>query len=539
MAACLLWEQEVAGSNPAAPTTSGQLGAATERDLAKNADNGPRLNTSRPLRTFLAGTPATAVAVGLLALGAVVAAILLARASSAAYLLFVAELFALVALATWRWPRAMLVVVVLAPILDRFIIAPLISAQIGSVAQYLSEALLAVIGLVLLVMAWRDGRLIPAVRHPATIGLMAFVVLGLISALLNGVPPVTVAAGFFYTLDALAIFYLCRMVGFTHRQAVIALGAVGAAVVVMAVIGVAQAMLAPNILGLDVVKGRSGEAARIGSIVQNPNALGSMIALILPLTLFGSIRLPTPRMRWAMAAAALVLAMALLLSYSRGSWLGITFATVAITIFLDRKVLLAAIGIAVLAFLLVNVMPRNLLVAPAPGTAVPPADFNIIDTTTARAGKVGTGRDLRTQLILNAIPIFRDHPLLGVGPGRYGGAAADHFDSPVHRQYGTDKLLRFQQTVDNFWLHLLIEAGILGAAAFAALIGVVVVGLLRRVRHVAAGSRYVMTAGILLATCAGVIITGTTMGLEGNTVAFMFWFVVGIASLYAAKPEPA
>jgi O-antigen ligase len=496
------------------------------------------LNTSRPLRTFLGGTPATAVAIGLLAVGAVVAAILLARASSAVYLLFVAELFALVALATWRWPRAMLVVIVLAPILDRFIIAPLISAQIGSVAQYLSEALLAVIGLVLLVMAWRDGRLIPAVQHPATIGLVAFVVLGLISALLNGVPPMTVAAGFFYTLDALAIFYLCRMVGFTHRQAVIALGAVGVAVVLMAVIGIGQAVLAPNILGLDVVKGRSGEAARIGSIVQNPNALGSLIALILPLTLFGSIRLPTPRMRWAMAAAALVLAMALLLSYSRGSWLGLIFATVAITIVLDRKVLLAAIGIAALAFVLVNVMPRNLL-ASGPGAAVPPPDFNLIDTTTGRVGKVGTGRDLRTQLILNAIPILRDHPLLGVGPGRYGGAAADHFASPVHRQYGTDKLLRWQQTVDNFWLHLLIEAGILGAAAFVVLIGAVVAGLLRRVRHVAAGSRYVMTAGILLATCAGVIITGTTMGLEGNTVAFMFWFVVGIGSLYAAKPEPA
>jgi O-antigen ligase len=491
------------------------------------------------LRTFLAGTPVVAVALGMLAVGAVVAAVLLARASSAAYLLFVVELLAIVALATLRWPRAMLVVIVLAPILDRFIIAPLISAQVGSVAQYLSEGLLAVIGIVLLARAWRDGRVVPAFRHPATIGLAAFLVLGLISALINGVPPVTVAAGFFYTLDAIAIFYLCRLIGFTHRQAVLAVGAVGAAVVLMALIGIGQALLAPDILGLDVVKGRSGEAARIGSIVHNPNALGSLIALILPFTLFGSIRLPTARLRWVMAAAALVLVMALLLSYSRGSWLGIIFATVAVTIFLDRKVLLAAIGIAAFAFLLVNVMPRNLLVASAPGTAAPPPDFNIIDTTTGRVGKVSAGRDLRTQLILNAVPIFRDHPLLGVGPGRYGGAAADHFASPVHKQYGTDKLLRFQQTVDNFWLHLLVEAGILGAAAFLALIGVVVVGLLRRLGSAAAGSRYVMTAGILLATVAGVIITGTTMGLEANTVAFMFWFVVGIGSLYAVHPGPA
>jgi putative inorganic carbon (HCO3(-)) transporter len=473
----------------------------------------------------------------MLAVGAVAAAVLLARASSAAYLLFVAELLAIVALATLRWPRAMLVVIVLAPILDRFIIAPLISAQVGSVAQYLSEGLLAVIGIVLLAVAWRDGRVIPALRHPATICLAAFLVLGLISALINGVPPVTVAAGFFYTLDAIAIFYLCRLIGFTHRQAVLAVGAVGAAVVLMALIGVAQALLAPDILGLDVVKGRSGEAARIGSIVHNPNALGSLIALILPFTLFGSIRLPTARLRWVMAAAALALVMALLLSYSRGSWLGIIFATVAVTIFLDRKVLLAAIGIVALSFMLVNVMPRNLLVASAPGTA-PPPDFNLIDTTTDRVGKVGTGRDLRTQLVLNAIPILRDHPLLGVGPGRYGGAAADHFSSPVHQQYGTDKLLRWQRTVDNFWLHLLGEAGLLGTAAFIALIGVVVVRLVSTAPQ-AAGSRYVMTAGILVASVAGITIAGTTMSLEANTVAFMFWFVVGIGSLYAAHPEPA
>jgi hypothetical protein len=499
------------------------------------------LNISRPLRRFRGGT--SAVAVGLLALGLVAVAVLLLRASSAAVVLFVIELLAilaLAALATVRWPRAMLVVVVLTPIVDRFVIAPLISAQIGSVAQYFSEALLAVVGTVILAVSLRDGRFMPALRHPATIAVAAFVALGLVSALLNGVPLLAVAAGFFYTLDAVALFYLCRLAGFSHRQAVLAIGAVGAAVVLMALIAVGQGLLGPDILGLDVFPGRSGETARIGSVVRNPNALGSLIALMLPFTLFGFVRLPSRRTRWAMAAAALVLAMALLLTYSRGSWLGILFGTVAVTLLLDRKVLLAAIGVGALAFLLVNVMPRDVLVGSSPGTVRPPSDFNIIDTTTERVGNVGGGRDLRTLLALNAIPILRDHPLVGVGPGRYGGAAAAHFPSPVYLEYGTDKLLRFQfqQTVDNFWLHLLIEAGVLGAAAFIASIGVVAAGLVRGVRR-AVGSRYVMVAGILVATAAMSIIAGTTMSLEGNTSAFMFWFVLGIGSLYGAEPEPA
>jgi hypothetical protein len=511
---------------------------ATRRARRNNADNGPPLNISRPLRSFRGGT--SAVAVGLLVLGVVAVAVLLVRASSAAFVLFVVELLAILALATLRWPRAMLVVVVLAPIVDRFVIAPLIPAQIGSVAQYFSEALLAVVGTVLLAVSLRDGRLMPAIRHPATIAIAAFVALGLVSALINGVPLLAVAAGFFYTLDAVALFYLCRLAGFSHRQAVLAIGAVGAAVVLMALIAVGQRVLGPNILGLGVFPGRSGETARIGSIVQNPNALGSLIALILPFSLFGLVRLPSRRTRWAMAAAALVLAMALLLTYSRGSWLGVLFGTVAVALLLDRKVLLAAIGVGALAFLLVNVMPRDVLVGSSTGAARPPSDFNIIDTTAERVGNVGGGRDLRTLLALNAIPILRDHPLVGVGPGRYGGAAAAHFPSPVYLQYGTNKLLRFefQQTVDNFWLHLLIEAGILGAAAFIASIGLVAVALVRTVRR-AAGSRYVMVAGILVATASMSIVAGTTMSLEGNTSAFMFWLVLGIGSLYGADPGPA
>ena len=65
-----------------------------------------------------------------------------------------------------------------------------------------------------------------------------------------------------------------------------------------------------------------------------------------------------------------------------------------------------------------------------------------------------------------------------------------------------------------------------------------VVGLARRVRQ-ASGSHYIMKAGILVAMVASVIITGTTMGLEANMVAFIFWLMLGIGSLYATQPQPA
>src|SRR5690606_21674908 len=102
--------------------------------------------------------------------------------------------------------------------------------------------------------------------------------------------------------------------------------------------------------------------------------------------------------------------------------------------------------------------------------AEPPERPNVIDSTFGRVGTIGEGRDLRTLFVLNGLPILADHPLLGVGPGRYGGAAADLFETPIYAEYGTDALLTSptQRTVDNFWLHLAVESGVLGTAAFLA-----------------------------------------------------------------------
>jgi len=487
----------------------------------------------RPLRTAL--TDLSLLIWVALSAGLILAAMLVARVSSEGFVVIALALMVMVVVGSLRWPRAMLVIVALGPILDRFLIAPSMPANVEAVGQYAAEALLAVVATVLAIVGLRNGRLLLALRHPTTIGLGLFVILSLVSAAVNRVPPVEMAAGFFYTLDALIVFYLCRVIGFTHRQAIMAIGAVGAAVLLMAIIGIAQALLGPNILGLSAVAGRSGEVDRLGSVVRNPNVLGSLIALNLPLALFGAIRLSRPRLRWAMASAAVLLAMALLLSYSRGSWLGLIVGAGAVMLIFDRKVLLAMIGVGALAFVLVSVMPRDLLVGPnRNGTVAPPPTFNIVGTTTNRVGNVGMGRDLRTLLVLNAIPILRDHPLLGVGPGRYGGAAAEHFSSPIYTKYGTGKLLLRQQTVDNFWLHLMVEAGLLGVLPFLLAIAVLLGQLVSAVRR-SIGSRYVMIGGILAGTAAMCIITGSTMGLEANAEAFMFWFLLGVGSLYGSE----
>jgi hypothetical protein len=467
-----------------------------------------------------------AAAVLVVGTGAVAAAYV----STAGFVLLSAAALLLLALAAWLWPRALLVIVTVAPIADRFLIARLMPENVASYTKYFSETLLLVVGLVLLAEGLRRGRTIDAFRHPVTIALSAFLLLAFISSVLNRVPPLTAGTGLFYTLDAVAIFYLCRIVGFDRRQIARSIAAVVVIVAAMACIGFLQALLDPNLFGLEPVSGRSGEAIRVGSIVHDPNVLGTLIGLTMPFALFGVVHFERPRWRWTSGAVALLMITALLLTYSRGSWLGVVAGLGVVLLLLDRRVFLVALAAAVVGLGIATYMPRDLLVSEPDGGPHKAPQFNAWDTTEERVSAVGEGRDLRTMFVINAVPILRDHPLLGVGPGRYGGAVAYDLGTPVYSEYGTDKLLTAQRTVDNFWLHLLVEAGVLGALAFVAML--VALGYrLVRVALASSGRRYVLAAGALAGLATVIVSTGTTMLLEGNTVAFMFWFVLGVGSL--------
>ena len=155
-----------------------------------------------------------------------------------------------------------------------------------------------------------------------------------------------------------------------------------------------------------------------------------------------------------------------------------------------------------------------------------------MDSTIDRVGAIGAGGDLRTLFVLQSLPIIRDHPLLGVGPGRFGGAVAFNYGTPIYHEYGFEPLFwnPAQRTVDNFWLHLLVETGVVGVAAFlaAALIpGVRIVGAARR----SLGWRRIMLGGIAAAATGLAISSGTTMLLEANSIGFVFWFLLGLGVL--------
>ena len=473
--------------------------------------------------------PAYGVALGGLLLG--VLAVLLSRVSVIAFASLAVVLLALIAYSSVRWPRTVLVLVAMSAILDRYVVAGLLPTSYGVATHITSETLLAVSGLTIAWTSWRAGTFFSAFRHPTTFFLGLFLLLAAVSTVVNRVPITQAVAGLIFTVDAVALFYLARMVGFNLRQAMYAILAVVALLAVAAALAVLQALLDPNLLGLNSLQGRFGEPYRLASIFGDPNVFAALLSTSLPFAIAAAIRAPERRDRWIAIPIVLLLSLALWLSFSRGGWAGMFVGFGVAGLILDWRVLLAGVAALVVAFAMAATMPRNLLLAKGNHGAQNP-----VTSTEGRFGTIGKGMDLRTKFLVNAYPILADHELVGVGPGRYGGAAADIFGTPIYAEYGTGGLFngsRDQRTVDNFWLHLFVEFGVLGGLAFVGMMLASGVPILRAAAA-STGWRRVVLFGIAAAAMSIIVNSVTTMLLEANSVAFVFWFIVGLGSTLAA-----
>jgi len=360
-----------------------------------------------------------------------------------------------------------------------------------------------------------------------------FVLLAGVSAVVNAVPAGQALAGIGFTVDAVAIFFLGRLGGFGARQALIAILVLAGLVAAGALVAVAQALLSPHLLGLSALRGRLGELYRLAAFFGDPNTFAAFLSAAIPFALFGATGLPTTRGRRIALAVGFLLVLALWLSFSRGGWLGAVGGFAIAALIIDhRPIRIGAVVVAV-ALVVALLMPRNLLCPKCE------SDPDLFGSTFGRIGKVGSGEDLRVLFILNGLPIVRDHPLVGVGPGRYGGAAADIYGTPVYAQYGTDELFAnpTQRTVDDFWLHLLVESGVLGLMTYLAMIGAALVPIMRAARRAVWG-REIALAGIGGAVVGLGFNALTTMLLEANSVAFLFWFLLGIGSQLALAADP-
>jgi putative inorganic carbon (hco3(-)) transporter len=480
--------------------------------------------------------PGPAASLGL-TLALLAATIVMAHVAIPLFVAFGIAFLVAVGLAAERWPLATLAAGALATLADPVLVPRLMPAGLGTGPIGLSEPVLAVAGGVIALDAIRTGRWRRAVRDPVVALMGLFIGLAVVSAAVNATPSLVAALGILMTVDAIAMYVAVRAVRVGERGAALVIGAVVGAAVVVALFGIGQVVIHPRFLGFAAFEGYFGEGGRITAFLGNPNPVAMILALGIPFALFGSLSLMARRDRWIARAVLVLLSLALVLTFSRSAWLAVALGVVIGALIVDWRaipVLVLALAVAWAAF---TVMPRGLAVAqpePAPGTSggggPSPSAPDLVDTTADRIGNLAEEGDTRGKFTREGIPIILDHPWLGVGPGRYGGAAATLIPSPIYAEYHTS--LYGYRTIHNFWQHLLGESGALGTAVFLTVLAGLLIRFARAARA-ALGRRRVILAGATTVVAVGGFHGLSEMIWEGNLPALLIWLILGIASVLA------
>lgn len=412
-------------------------------------------------------------------------------------------------------------------------------------ARYFSEGLIYILAFTVLIRLLARGK--HGKQTPIDFPFVLFFAVLVISAIVNAVPASIAILGARQILRFVILFfvviYLYPSQDFVRRLITVML----VVVAFQSLLGVAQAasggaldaFLIPSerkfFESVQLTSGISqfwDPGSRIFGTLGRYDQLGTFLSffLLLALGLLYERGLGVERRQSLMAVFALGLA-ALLLTYSRASWFGLLIGVLFIGIWLmrDRRVfigLLLFLGL-VLGYLTYSGIVVPKLIDDRGAQTVAERFFETFSYERWRSEYFGLGR--LYWIVHTPFTVVRHAPLLGVGPGSFGGGAAAALGTT--RAYDSLGLpfgvAGTEGYIDNNWFSLWGETGTLGLGLYLWMY-VAVFLVARRVfrsstdpftRGLAAG-----LAGALLAVALQAFL-GTY--LEVRTLALYVWLIGG------------
>lgn len=226
---------------------------------------------------------------------------------------------------------------------------------------------------------------------------------------------------------------------------------------VVAVAGPLAALEAIGVLpGRFPLEGTSLNRATLG--LGWPNELGMFFALGLPMTVYA---LQVAPRGWGRALAGCAVASAtvgLVATFSRGAWIAVPAATLILFVAGEGRFALRVLGVAFVAALVVDLASGGIVRERLLGL---PQDWVV---------------EQRAALLVVGLLMFREYPVLGVGPGGFAGEL-ERFGPQI------PWLWDYVGDAHNAYIQMAAETGLLGLAAFLAFVGTTLLVLLRRTRE--------------------------------------------------------
>ncbi len=192
----------------------------------------------------------------------------------------------------------------------------------------------------------------------------------------------------------------------------------------------------------------SGSQPRAGGPISDPNEFGYMLATLLPLCVY--LILEDTRIRWLWVACFPVILAGTLATLSRGAFAGLV--VMVIWAALTRRIRLGGLLISTV----------SLLALVAVGFAL---FGSVVNERVQQKGRIATkNSQSREALWAGAVEMSMDHPITGIGPGRFGVESVNYIRN--------DPIVLVDPQAHDAYLELLAESGPFALAAFLTFLGI-------------------------------------------------------------------
>ncbi|MDF2988115.1 MAG: O-antigen polymerase [Eubacterium sp.] len=214
---------------------------------------------------------------------------------------------------------------------------------------------------------------------------------------------------------------------------------------------------------------------RVFSIIGSPNILGSLLVLIIPVSISLIFTENKLLKKYLFGTCTLLMCTTLVFTSSRSAWIGFIFSMAVFFWLKDKRLILLFLILVFAAYLFIPTINNRV-------------DF-LLSANYFKSSALG-GRLARWT---TAMAILRQNTVFGVGLGQFGGAVAQNFKIP-NAFY-----------VDSYFLRIAVEMGLAGLTAFCIFIYNVLAWGIRAVKSITQPRQLGMAQGIY-AGLVGVIV---------------------------------
>ena len=211
---------------------------------------------------------------------------------------------------------------------------------------------------------------------------------------------------------------------------------------------------------------------RLGGPLGSENRYAQILAVIFPFALLRAFRDPRLRFRLLGAAASVLIASGIILSFSRGAAVALAGTIMLMVLLRELRLRHFVLALTALTAVVLIAFPHYLIRI---SSLEKITSLSSAETTTDGPDSAIVGRQTENLAAWNT---FLDHPLTGVGPGVYFHEYSREYANRLGIRY-----LESDRRGHSLYLEMAADIGMVGLAAFAAMVGSALVLLHRAMRY--------------------------------------------------------